>query len=366
MKVLVAPLDWGLGHATRCVPIIRSFLDIGAEVSLGVCGNISSFYKDVFPELKQFRIPSYRIVYPKHGYQMPAWILTELPRILKVVAVEHAVAESLVRRENIDLIVSDNRFGFYSETAKSIYMTHQMRIAFPGMTRIFETVGVKFHQRQMAHFSEVWVPDVPEFPGLAGRLSHLDKKNETGDFFANRLLRYVGPLSRFSSQNVETLPKKFKFLGVVSGAEPMRTRLERRLRQVFKEIPGEHAIILGRPELTEVKKEGNITLFPHLSIKPFAEVVAESECFISRPGYSTVMDQAVLGANCIFVPTPGQTEQVYLGKILDKSNFAHKLDEHELTAKKLLEIFESEQRKLPNLGQHNLLQEAILAQFKKG
>jgi len=355
MKVIVAPLDWGLGHATRCVPVIRELLHAGAEVHLGVCGNIAPFYKDVFPELKQHRVPSYRIKYPKHGYQMPAWILKELPRILKVVATEHAIAESLVEREQFDVVFSDNRFGFYSERAKSIYMTHQLRIAFPGVAQMFETVGVKFHQRQMANFSEVWVPDVPEFPGLGGRLSHL--KNEAGTFFEERPLRYVGPLSRFV-ETAETT-KTFKFLGVVSGAEPTRTNLELRLRNVFHEISGEHALLLGKPGSNEIVKDGNITVFPHLSTEPFAELVKSSEYFVSRPGYSTVMDQAVLGANCLFVPTPGQTEQVYLGKLLKNSKFARSLEESRLTARNLLEAFEGEPYKLPKPEKLNLLQKNV-------
>lgn len=358
MKVLVAPLDWGLGHATRCVPVIKEFLRVGAEVHVGVCGNIAPFYKDAFPGLKQHRIPSYRIMYPKHGYQMPAWVLTELPRILKVVAVEHAIAESLVERENFDVVFSDNRFGFYSEHAKSIYMTHQLRIAFPGVTRVLESVGLKFHQKQMANFNEVWVPDVPGYPGLGGRLSHLNAKNETGTFFKDRKLRYVGPLSRFENM-VESSQKKFKFLGVVSGAEPTRTNLELRLRKVFREIPGEHALLLGKPGLNEIVKDGNITVYPHLSTEPFAELVKSSECFVSRPGYSTVMDQAALGANCLFVPTPGQTEQVYLGKLLKNAKYARSLEESRLTAENLLKAFEGDPWRLPVSEHSNLLQQAV-------
>lgn len=360
MKVLVAPLDWGLGHATRCVPVIEAFLRAGAEVSLGVCANIAPFYKEVFPELKQFHVPSYRITYPKHGYQMPAWILSELPRIMKVGRQEHAIAESLVKSEHFDIIFSDNRFGFYSTKAKSIYMTHQLRIAFPRVAKIFEYVGVKFHQRRMAKFSELWIPDMPAYPGLAGRLSHLSEKNKMPKFFDKCTLRYVGPLTRFNETHLVQNPeKKFRFLGVVSGAEPMRTRLENRLREAFKAIPGEHALLLGKPGSDLVEKDGNITVFQHLPTQQFAELVQSSEYFVSRPGYSTVMDQAVLGANCLFVPTPGQTEQVYLGKILSKSHYARSLEESRLTAENLLQAFNGEVRTLPNQSKQNLLEEAI-------
>ena len=75
MKVLVAPLDWGLGHATRCVPVVREFLRAGAEVELAVVKANANFFREVFPELRQRLAPSYNIVYPKHGYNMALWLL---------------------------------------------------------------------------------------------------------------------------------------------------------------------------------------------------------------------------------------------------------------------------------------------------
>ena len=53
MKVFVAPLDWGLGHATRCVPVIREFLRNGAEVEIAVVPANAAFFREVFPEVRQ-------------------------------------------------------------------------------------------------------------------------------------------------------------------------------------------------------------------------------------------------------------------------------------------------------------------------
>ena len=131
MKVLVAPLDWGLGHATRCVPVVREFLRAGAEVELAVVKANANFFREVFPDLRQRLAPSYNIVYPKHGYNMALWLLKNSMHLNSVMRYEHHFAEEMVDRHGYDVLFSDNRFAFYSKRAYSIYMTHQRRIAFP-------------------------------------------------------------------------------------------------------------------------------------------------------------------------------------------------------------------------------------------
>lgn len=346
MKVLVAPLDWGLGHATRSVPVIQKLLDLGAEVSLGVSGGTGAFFAEAFPKLRQFELPSYGIVYPKHGFEMPLWLLSNLPRIWGVVKREHELTEALVGREKFSAVLSDNRFGCYSRAAKSVYMTHQLRIAFPAYARAFEQIGVEFHKRVMQHFDEVWVPDLAAAPGLAGRLSHLKAPS-------HKHLKFVGPLSRFQLDVPipEAQPqKKFKYLGVVSGVEPARTDLERKLLAAFRELPGRHALLLGkpgRPELT--RTEANVSVFAHLPTHEFAQAALAAERFVSRPGYSTVMDLCVLGADALFVPTPGQTEQEYLGHALEQAKLARCMRQAELSAAALERAFEGRARRLPQV-----------------
>ena len=138
MKVLIAPLDWGLGHATRCVPVVREFLRQGAEVELAVVRSNAALLREMFPDLRQRLAPSYNIVYPKHGYNMGLWLLKNGAHLRAVMRYEHRFAEQMVERYGFDVIVSDNRFGFYSRNAKSIYMTHQRRIAFPPVFSAFE------------------------------------------------------------------------------------------------------------------------------------------------------------------------------------------------------------------------------------
>ena len=401
MKVLVAPLDWGLGHATRCVPVVREFLRAGAEVELAVVKANANFFREVFPELRQRLAPSYNIVYPKHGYNMALWLLKNSVHLNAVMRYEHHFAEEMVKRHGYDVLFSDNRFAFYSKNALSIYMTHQRRIAFPRAFAAFERIGVMWHANIMRKFDEVWVPDLEIYPGYAGSLSH------SGATPGEKPMRYVGTLSRFSemgndgnalgnapapvdlerevdlmsvsefmahSANVEwdAAPEKrtsgnhsfemranYKVVAVVSGVEPARTQFEQQLREALQQIPGQHMMILGKPSAEQKTwTEGNIEFHTHLATNNFAEAVKRADFVVSRGGYSTVMDMAELGAKCIFVPTPGQFEQIVLAHDLSKAGYAVEIPADELSAETLASAFEKSV-KMPKVEKQNLLHDAV-------
>lgn len=358
MKVLVAPLDWGLGHATRCVPVIREFLRQGAVVELAVVKSNAALLRQIFPNLRQHVAPSYNIVYPKHGYNMGLWLLKNGAHLSKVIRYEHQYAERMVERFHYDVLLSDNRFGFYSKKAKSIYMTHQRRIAFPPMFAAFETTGILWHGAVMRHFDEVWVPDLPDAPGFAGSMSHVNLNP--------RPVKFVGALSRFRAPPPEGNSALYNYVAVVSGVEPARSRFEKQLKQVLNKIEGRHAIIMGQPFLgLKSWTEGNIDFFTHLEDDSFAKTVRSCKWVISRGGYSTVMDMAVLGAKCVFVPTPGQYEQIVLARELQKSGYAVSIDEQKLDAQELQKMTADANVMLPVAGQSDLLKIAVLQSFRK-
>lgn len=401
MKVLVAPLDWGLGHATRCVPVVREFLRAGAEVELAVVKANANFFREVFPELRQRLAPSYNIVYPKHGYNMALWLLKNSVHLNAVMRYEHHFAEEMVKRHGYDVLFSDNRFAFYSKNALSIYMTHQRRIAFPRAFAAFERIGVMWHANIMRKFDEVWVPDLELYPGYAGSLSH------SGATPGDKPMRFVGTLSRFSemgcapnlmgnasapvdlerevdlmsvsefmahSANVEwdAAPEEriagkqasgmhgnYKVVAVVSGVEPARTQFEQQLRDALAQIPGRHMMILGKPSAEQKTwTEGNIEFHTHLATNDFADAVKRADFVVSRGGYSTVMDMAELSAKCIFVPTPGQFEQIVLAHDLSKAGYAVEIPADELSAETLANAFEKSV-KMPKVEKQNLLHDAV-------
>lgn len=367
MKILVAPLDWGLGHATRCVPVIREFLAQGAEVELAVVKANAGFFREVFPELRQRVAPGYNVVYPKYGFNMALWLLKNSAHLNAVMRYEHRYAEEMVERHGYDVLFSDNRFAFFSKKTYSVYMTHQRRIAFPPALVALEGIGIRWHRARMRNFDEVWVPDVETAPGYAGALSHLPSLR--GAENATKV-KFVGPLSRFDEvagglKAGSLNAGKYRVVAVISGVEPARTQFENRLRDILRDVPGEHLMILGKPQAPRRHwTEGNIEFVTHLPTVEFARAVRNADWVISRGGYSTVMDMAYLGAKCIFVPTPGQYEQVVLARDLATAGYAVNIPANRLSVESLLEAFKGNVA-LPRPQQAGVLENAVKDLFSR-
>jgi len=352
---------------------VKEFLRQGAEVELAVVKANSAFFREVFPGLRQRVAPSYNIVYPKYGFNMALWLLKSSAHLNMVVRYERRYAEEMVERHGYDVLFSDNRFGFYSKYAHSIYMTHQRRIAFPPALSAFEGIGIRWHRSVMKRFDEVWVPDEAMAPGYASTLSHVGEESFP--------LRFVGALSRFDeyagvapakdglpagSAGSGELPagtgntaKKYRVVAVVSGVEPARSQFEETLRASLRDIPGKHLMVLGKPQRgMRSWVEGNIEFFSHMPTPELAAAVKNADWVVSRGGYSTVMDMACLGAKCIFVPTTGQYEQIYLAKYLDSAGYAVDIPFRKLSADSLLDAFQKEVS-LPKPSGNSQLRDAV-------
>jgi hypothetical protein len=308
-KTIVSPLDWGLGHATRCVPIIRSCLEQGMEVEIASAITHKNFFAQEFPNLTWREVPAYNIRYPKHSWQMPFWIFWQNPRIKKTMQEENKWLAAQCEKQKYTQIISDNRFGFFNKKIKSIYITHQLRIAFPGIFSIFEKIGENWHKNIMKNFDEIWVPDYEEFPGLAGKLSHPS--------YADKRIKYIGPLSRLANSQLPTPNSQLKtldILALISGPEPQRSFFEKFAIKFLTEKPGNHCMVRGLPGEKEVP-DLPFQVFNHLSAADLREKILASRTVLCRSGYSTLMDLNLLKANAILFPTPGQTEQIYLAKL---------------------------------------------------
>ncbi|MCL2284325.1 MAG: hypothetical protein FWC26_13495 [Fibromonadales bacterium] len=308
-KIIISPLDWGLGHATRCVPIIRSYLEQGAEVEIASAAAHKKFFAQEFPDLAWHEAPAYKTKYPKYGWQMFFWLCREFSFIRRVMQEENKWLADLCERKKYTLIISDNRFGFFNKKVKSIYITHQLRISFPPPFAIFEKIGEKLHKSIMKNFDEIWVPDYEEFPGLAGKLSHPSYKSEK--------IKYIGPISRLANSQLSTLNSQLKTidtLALISGPEPHRSFFEKYAIKFLTKNPGNHCMVRGLPEETSVP-DLPFQVFNHLPADELREKILASRVILCRSGYSTIMDLHLLNAKAIFVPTPGQTEQIYLAKL---------------------------------------------------
>ena len=66
-KILVCPLDWGIGHATRIVPIINILINKDFEVVIASDKRPLAFLKTEFPDLQFIKFEGYNITYPEKG-----------------------------------------------------------------------------------------------------------------------------------------------------------------------------------------------------------------------------------------------------------------------------------------------------------
>jgi UDP:flavonoid glycosyltransferase YjiC (YdhE family) len=298
-RILVAPLNWGLGHAARCIPIIEELLKRNAEVIIASDGRALELLKKEFPNLKQHALPPYEMRY--WSSNMLFNIGAQLPKILLAVYKEHQRTNQLVDELNIDAILSDNRYGCRSKKVQSVLMTHQLNIKIP-FSPLEKIVGWVNHRR-IKKFDECWVPDVEGADNLSGTLSQSSRLKK---------VKFIGILSRMKPG---ILPQKYDCIALLSGPEPQRTYLERKIIGQAKKLPFQFLIVQGKTERKEhFFIEKNIEVYSFLTSKELNDALLASEIVISRSGYSSLMDLAVLKKKAILIPTPGQTEQAYLAK----------------------------------------------------
>ncbi|CAI8369582.1 MAG: UDP-N-acetylglucosamine--N-acetylmuramyl-(pentapeptide) pyrophosphoryl-undecaprenol N-acetylglucosamine transferase [Cryomorphaceae bacterium] len=294
-RILVAPLDWGIGHATRCIPIIKTLISSDFEVILAADSRPLHLLSDEFPQLEMIRLEGYNIKYPKY-LPMSISMIFQIPKLLWNIKKENTAIKEIIKEFRIDGIISDNRFGLYSEQVPCVFITHQLEIKTPYFT---ESI-CSFNYKYINKYTACWVMDDQKI-NLAGNLSKpTTLPNNT---------HYIGILSRFEKQEIM---KKYDFLAIVSGPEPQRTILENGLVKSLQNRTEKSLIVLGKPEINTINQIGNLTIKSHLNAKDLNTAISQSELIICRSGYSTIMDLAKLGKKAIFIPTPGQTEQEYL------------------------------------------------------
>lgn len=313
--IFISALDWGLGHATRCVPLIRQ-LQQDNTIVLGITPLTSSIFNEEFLDLKKVNIEPYDIKY-SNRLSLSVKLLLDAPRIFSVIKKEHEQLEKIVQDHNIDVVISDNRFGLYSARVKCIYITHQMQI----QAGFFSGLANKIHYRFMRHFEEIWIPDFEsEEACLAGKLSRNSKL---------RNVFYLGPLSRLTVS--ESNIKEFDYMCLLSGPEPARTALETLLLKQAAQSDKKICLVRGTRLVMDDVPPMNVTVIDFPNPEQLSNLIASSLTIVCRSGYSTLMDLSVLGnTNCILIPTPGQSEQSYLAKYWKEKFGAKVLKQSEL------------------------------------
>ncbi len=318
MTVLVAPLNWGLGHAARCIPLVRRHLAQGDEVLLAGCGESLALLRRHFPDLRWIALPPLELTYSRGSSQVFA-MLRNLPKIVRQSIGAHRVLRRLLRQEQIDLVISDNLFGFRSNQVRSVYITHQLRILLPRPWQWLEPAAAWAHRWVWRHYDEVWIPDYEDpARALSGRMSHGVKPDPR--------LHYIDPISRFEGcqgMAIESDYAGYDTVAVLSGLEPQRTLFEQAIMQRYAGSDKTLLLVEGKISSPQTRlRHGNITRVAHLGDTDLAAALLTARHIISRSGYSSVMDMAALGVldRVEWHATPGQPEQEYLEERLDQTN----------------------------------------------
>ena len=297
-KIIVAPLNWGLGHAARCIPIIRSLLEQGKEVILASDGESLELLKGEFPMLISESLPKYAVTY--NGESLASLVLPNLPKVLKAITQEKIVARKLWDKYRPDLTISDSRFGFRYKKVKSVIISHQLHLMSPSpmLGSLLNLVNTHL----LNAFDACWIPD-DKHHSLSGNLSRNPRvKNQI----------FLGPLSRLST-DIDT-DLKYDIAILLSGPEPARSKLEKKLIHHFHSSKEKICLVRGTRKQSELFLSDNWAIIERANSEQINQILLNSQRIISRSGYTSLMDYKALGIGAELIPTPGQTEQEYLAE----------------------------------------------------
>ncbi len=349
-RILVAPLDWGLGHATRCIPIIQELLARDVDVWLAGESPQAELLQQEFPDLPLLPLEGYRVKYARTGIGMLLSIFRQKQKILSVIKKENEWLKKIVAEHEFDAVISDNRYGLYHPDIPSIFITHQLTIKSP-LGKWTEKIVQKKNYQYINWFTECWVPDTEGSNDLAGILSHPQKKPAVP-------VCYIGSLSRFRITNEPV--KKSHLLIIVSGPEPQRSIFENKIIQEIAHYPATATIVRGLPGSDSlIPSTGMIKFYNHLPADELNKEMEQAEYIISRSGYSTVMDLVKLKKKSILIPTPGQTEQEYLADYLSKKQIAFCVQQKDFSLTASIKNASQFSYQFPSLGFGQLLEPAI-------
>ena len=240
-------------------------------------------------------------------------MIKQIPKFLKAINKENKIAKKLAKDYKVDIIISDNRYGFRSKITKNIFICHQLQIIAP---KLFSKTLNSINHSLINKFDFCWIPDTSETPNLSGKLSD----------YRNSGTIKIGPLSRFKTPVESKTKHKYKFIGILSGPEPHKTKLEKILIKEFQKIEFKCAIINGKIAKSKNKAK-NIDFYPHQKTQEFKSLIEQAETIICRSGYSSIMDLSILQKEAILIPTPGQTEQEYLAKYHSKLFYKNAIEQ---------------------------------------
>lgn len=330
----VSPLDWGIGHASRLIPIIHQLIADDYQVIIGGSGKSGELLKKTFPQLPFRIIKSNEITYNAEGPWLAVSLAAQIPAIIRTAFREHSLIRKWVADLGIDVIISDNRYGLFCKSAYSILITHQISPVMPFFLKWAEFPVYCIIRLFIRQFDECWIPDFsdPQY-NLTGKLSHR--------FRIPGNARFIGILSRFdypTGHEEHHSENNYQLVVVLSGPQPQLRILTEIVYRLAAKSALKTLVIGGlqnNPPATLANDQPNITFVQHLMAEEFRDVLLYAECIISRSGYSGLMDLLALGRTAVIIPTPGQCEQEYLASYLEEKGLFTRISHQDFQNKDL-------------------------------
>ena len=309
-NILICPLEWGLGHAGRMIPVAAELLATGNNVFIGSGKEHTDLFKNELNGLSYIHFPGFRIKYSRWLPQYVKIILSA-PSFLYHILKEHRQLKSIIKEYSIDIVISDSRLGLWNNDITTAFVTHMVSVPYPRSLRFLEKAGLPIMRKIFSRFDLCYIPDLPGETNLSGKLSHgMDYPSNT---------RFVGLLSRFGRVPAETtlIQGKYYCTVILSGPEPQKSMLREKAIRIVERSGKLSVILEARPgEKRESVTRGSVIFISHLPAAEMKTTILESEHIITRSGYTTLMELVTIGRSALIIPTPGQAEQEYLADLM--------------------------------------------------
>lgn len=321
LRILIAPLDWGLGHLTRSVPLMEYLVSLGCHVVFAGNESQRKYIAQILPKVALIHLDGYQVQYARTKFGFMPRLFAQMPRVFRCIKNEHQWLKNVVVEHRIDGIISDNRYGLYHTTVPSVILTHQLQIL-SGVHAKIDAVLRKIHYRLIERFTACWVVDIAEGDGLSGKLSH-------PKILPKVPTQYLGFLSQLHPFNHKNSSKDFVVLVLLSGAEPQRSILENLLWQ--KAIKSNlHIVFVAGSNKAQAPSQipAHISYHKRLVGKDLQAAFKAASVVVCRSGYSSLMDLLAMRKKAILIPTPGQTEQEYLAKLMQQKGYFMAAQQH--------------------------------------
>jgi UDP-N-acetylglucosamine transferase subunit ALG13 len=298
------------------IPLARKLQEADNNILVGSGRELQQFFRNELSEITYIDFQGFK---PSYSRFLPQYLslLLRTPALVFQIVSEHFRLKKIIRENQIDILISDNRFGLWNRNIKTVYVTHQPRIPFPEKLRFLEWTGIVFHRFFIRRYSFCFIPDLPGKLNVSGRLSH--------DVKLPGNVKYIGILSRFMFGTLPGGTNKADFqhnVIILSGPEPQKEILRKKLVKILKDIEPCTVILEGKPgSSSEATRTGNIISYNHLSSGEMQNIITSSSCIITRSGYTAIMELISLNRSALLIPTPGQTEQEYLARYLSEKGW---------------------------------------------